>query len=230
MENEFTKESLEGILKELSVERSIFDSEDDFKFSLSCKIKETFKDAEVRLEKKFPSKEEEGKDRNNRIDIYIKTGDISIGIELKYYTAYLEFSSEKEGEITLANQGAIDFKCYDAWKDVQRLERFTEEKYIERGFSIWLTNIKNLIECERIKENSAYREFRICEGTESSSKMEWKEGASSGTTKGRTRPIELRRQYKIHWEVYNTIESNYIRKGEKNSEFKYSIVEVGGSK
>ncbi len=230
MENGFTKESLEGILKELRLERKIFDSEDDFKFSLSWKIKETFKDAEVRLEKKFPSKEEEGKDRNNRVDIYIKTGDIGIGIELKYYTAYLEFSSEKEGDITLSDQSAIDIKCYDAWKDVQRLERFIEDKYIDKGFSIWLTNIKTLTECKRTKENSAYREFRICEGTKSPYKMEWREGASSGTTKGRTSPIELRRQYKIHWEVYNTIESNYIRKGEKNSEFKYSIVEVGGSK
>jgi desulfoferrodoxin (superoxide reductase-like protein) len=228
---ELNGEKLKEILGELSIKRPVFDSEDDFKFSLAWKIKETFKDSDIRLEKKFSLMEGEGKDKNNRIDIYIKIGDISIGIELKYYTAYLKVKalSEKEGETTLANQLAFDIKCYDAWKDVQRLESFIEAKYIERGFSIWLTNIKSLIECKRLKENSAYREFWICEGTKNSPEMKWR-GASSGTIKGREESIELNGEYKIHWENYKKIDTNYIEKGQENSDFKYSIVEVRGLK
>jgi hypothetical protein len=50
---ELNGEKLKEILGELSIKRPVFESEDDFKFSLAWKIKEEYKDKiDIRLEKK----------------------------------------------------------------------------------------------------------------------------------------------------------------------------------
>jgi len=54
MNVEFSKEKMEELMEELKDQRPIFNSEDDFKFSLAWLIKEKYKDkVEIRLEKKM---------------------------------------------------------------------------------------------------------------------------------------------------------------------------------
>ena len=71
MNEEFNKERMEKLMEELKDSRPVFDSEDDFKFSLAWLIKEKYRDdVEIRLEKKMnnnknASSSEEG-DHNNK--------------------------------------------------------------------------------------------------------------------------------------------------------------------
>ena len=54
MSVEFNKKEINKLMKRLSKKRPVFDSEDDFKFSLAWAIKEKYKDkVEIRLEKKM---------------------------------------------------------------------------------------------------------------------------------------------------------------------------------
>ncbi|MGC9124006.1 MAG: hypothetical protein ACP5IB_08085 [Thermoplasmata archaeon] len=54
MNSELDGKKLKEILGELSIKRPVFDSEDDFKFSLAWKIKEKYgNEIDIRLEKKL---------------------------------------------------------------------------------------------------------------------------------------------------------------------------------
>lgn len=225
MSDELDGEKLKEILSELKKERPVFDSEDDFKFSLAWKIKEEYdKNIDIRLEKNFIIVNENGKEENYRIDIFIRQW--KIGIELKYYTAECDYESDDE-RIKLKNQFAYDHKCYDAWKDIQRLETFIKKGFIKKGFAIWLTNMGALTKsCEDFKkdESPGYSEFRICNGRESDYVMNWKEGLSEGTTKGRREPIKLKEKYKVNWNDYSDVSKD--KDCNKKGIFKYALIEV----
>ena len=54
MNVEFNKKIMEELMAELKDKRPVFNSEDDFKFSLAWLIKEKYRDdVEIRLEKKM---------------------------------------------------------------------------------------------------------------------------------------------------------------------------------
>jgi len=54
MSVEFSKKKIKELMEELKDRRPVFNSEDDFKFSLAWLIKEKYKDkVEIRLEKKM---------------------------------------------------------------------------------------------------------------------------------------------------------------------------------
>jgi len=159
MSVEFNEKEINKLMKKLSKKRPLFDSEDDFKFSLAWLIKEKYKKkVEIRLEKKMnnnknASRREEcnKNNENQRIDIFIivknENNTQKIGIELKYFTADLEWHDDKNDEdIILKKQSAYNHKCYDAWYDVQRLEDFIKCGNINKVFAIWLTNIESLTE------------------------------------------------------------------------------------
>ncbi len=229
MNSELDGEKLKEILGELSIKRPVFESEDDFKFSLAWKIKEEYEEykskIDIRLEKKIYWKnEDEEKEKNQRIDIFIEPW--KIGIELKYYTAGFEYFDTKNNEkIILANQGAENLKYYDAWKDVERLEEFVREGFIKKGYSIWLTNMEALYKKEedhKMKKNKpGYYDFRIWDGREINphEKMEWGKNLKESTIKGRKEPITITGRYKVKWE-------NYYESTNKYGKFKYSLLEV----
>ena len=175
MNVEFSKKEIGELMKELSEKGTVFDSEDDFKFSLAWLIKEKYgEDAKIRLEKRmrdnYISKNKKG---NERIDIFIElqvgNEQKHIGIELKYFTARLKCPDK---DINLANRGAENLGRYDALHDVHRLEKFKTEGKIDEGFAIWLTNVKKLFDCAKldksIKKDPSnkpdYYDFRICDG------------------------------------------------------------------
>jgi len=140
----------------------------------------------------------------------------------------------------LAEQAANDIKCYDAWKDVERLEDFINRYLINRGFVIWLTNINSLTkdptETKKRNNNTTYHdEFKIFSGREINGPkiLEWDKKASQGTIKGRKNRIIVKGNYKVCWKVYEDLsngEKNIDGKRSKNEEskmvFKYAVLEV----
>ena len=251
----FNEKEIRELMEKLSKKRPVFYSEDDFKFSLAWEIKEKYRDdVEIILEKKMNNKNasssEEGdhKNKNQRIDIFIRVkneNDIEkIGIELKYYTAKLEWQDNRNGEtFILASQDANDLRCYDAWKDVERLENFIDKGFINKGFAIWLTNVNSLtkdcIDIENENKNTAnYDEFRICNKRiiNGPKKMDWKKTKktpSKGTIKGREKPITIKGNYKVYWKEYTDLSNEQKNINEKssykrnsNKVFKYAILGV----
>ena len=181
--------------------------------------------------------------KNQRIDIFIivKNDKEKIGIELKYFTAKIEWQDNKNEEtFILANQYANDIKCYDAWKDVERLEDFIEKGFINRGFVIWLTNVnsltKNPAETKKRKNNKTYHDaFKIFNGREINGpkKLKWDKKASKRTTEGRNKPITIKGNYKVCWNEYKDLNNEQENINEKSSDkknsnkkFKYAILEV----
>ena len=257
MNGEFNKERMEKLMEELKDSRPVFDSEDDFKFSLAWLIKEKYRDdVEIRLEKKMNNNKNasssEGGDQNNkneRIDIFIKAqnekGNEFIGIELKYFTAEIEWMDNKNDEtFKLVNQAAYNIKCYDAWKDVERLEDFIEKGFINKGFIIWLTNVNSLT-VEDDFDRNYYYEFRIRNGRKIPDadnprdpengyvELKWDPNTSEGTKKGREDPIRIKKNYNVSWKEYKdlsneqkNINEKSSNKKKRNTVFKYAILEV----
>jgi len=251
MNVEFSKKKIEELMEELKDKRPVFNSEDDFKFSLAWLIKEKYRDdVEIRLEKKMNNNKDasssevgDKKNKNQRIDIFIivKNDKEKIGIELKYFTAKIEWQDNKNEEtFILAEQAANDIKCYDAWKDVERLEDFINRDLINRGFVIWLTNVNSLTrdptETKKRNNNTTYHdEFKIFNGREINGPkiLEWDKKASQETIKGRKNRITIKGNYKVRWKVYEDLsngEKNIDGKRSKNEEskmvFKYAVLEV----
>jgi len=254
MNVEFSKKKIEDLMEELKDSRPVFNSEDDFKFSLAWLIKENYENnVDIRLEKKMnnnkdasSSEECDQNNKNQRIDIFIivKNDKEKIGIELKYFTAEIEWRDKKNDEtFKLANQAAYNIKCYDAWKDVERLENFIRCGNINKGnkgFAIWLTNIKSLTDDwdkieKKSKKEPNYYNFRICDERPVGPNeiLDWKEDTSDGMKKGREDSINISGYYKVHWEEYKDLNNEQENINEKSSNkknsnkvFKYAILEV----
>jgi len=251
MNVEFSKKKIEELMEELKDKRPVFNSEDDFKFSLAWLIKEKYRDyVEIRLEKKMNNNKDasssevgDKKNKNQRIDIFIivKNDKEKIGIELKYFTAKIEWQDNKNEEtFILAEQAANDIKCYDAWKDVERLEDFIRSGNINKGFAIWLTNINALSDDDDYNKNNYYYQFRIRNGRKIPDaynpwnpekgyvELEWDEDASEGTKKGREDPIRIKKNYNVSWKDYSilNLEDNNSSKKSSNNKFRYALLEV----
>jgi len=253
MGDEFNEKEIKELMEKLSKKRPVFDSEDDFKFSLAWEIKEKYRDhVEIRLEKKMNNnknasslEEEDQNNKNERIDIFIIVKNENymekIGIELKYFTAEIEWrDNENDETFKLANQAAYNIKCYDAWKDVERLENFIDKGFINKGFIIWLTNVKSLTDKDDFNRNNYYYEFRIRNGRKIPDEnnprdpekgyveLKWNKDASEGTKKGREDPIRIKKNYNVSWNEYSilNLEDNNSHKKISNNIFKYALLEI----
>ena len=266
MVDEFNEKEIKELMKKLSKKRPVFDSEDDFKFSLAWKIKEKYRDhVEIRLEKKMNNnknasslREEDQNNKNERIDIFIivknKNYMEKIGIELKYFTASLIWHDDiNDEDIILKKQLAYNYKCYDAWYDVKRLENFIRCGNINKGFAIWLTNIESLTEdWDKVKKKFEkdpnkkpnYYDFFISNKRKIPDddyrpnpkngcvELKWNDQNKKGI-KDRKNRITIKGNYKVCWNEYkdlNNEQENINEKSSKkkktNKEFKYAILEV----
>jgi len=264
MSLEFNEQEIKELMEKLSKKRPIFDSEDDFKFSLALEIKEKYREnVEIRLEKKinnnkdaYSSAECDKNNKNQRIDIFIivKSDKEKIGIELKYFTASLIWHDDKNDEdIILKKQLAYNYKCYDAWYDVKRLENFIRCGNINKGFAIWLTNIESLTEdWDKVKKKFEkdpnkkpnYYDFFISNKRKIPDddyrpnpkngcvELKWDDQNKKGI-KDRKNRITIKGNYKVCWNEYkdlNNEQENINEKSSKkkktNKEFKYAILEV----
>jgi len=276
MSVEFDEDEIREVMKRLSKDRPIFHSEDDFKFSLAWEIKEEYEEKgenlEIRLEKKLndnnvyystikekcmesgQNNERDQDNKNERIDIFIIANGVKgiekIGVELKYFTNELKLLNANNYEkFILSNQAAQNEKCYDSWHDVERLENFILQKEIDKGFTIWLTNISLLTDCNGIRENQYYN-FRICNNREIDHNntnelnehcLKWKDTKGQGIKRrNRLDPIYISGNYNITWEDYSDLkqeinknkyidlkeETNKNKSNDLDYKFRFSILEI----
>jgi len=162
-------------------------------------------------------------------------------MELKYFTAKIEWWDYKNEEtFILAEQAANDIKCYDAWKDVERLEDFIRSGNINKGFAIWLTNINALSDDDDYNKDNYYYQFRIRNGRKIPDadnprnpekgyvELKWDEDASEGTKKGRKDIIKIKKNYNVSWKDYSilNLEDNNSNKKSSNNKFKYALIKI----
>lgn len=203
---------LEGVLKDLAAERPIFHSEADFQHALAWRIHKVLPEAKVRLEfKLFCGK-------RFYLDLWIRSRDASMAVELKYLTRGLTIQVGDE-TFELKDQAAQDISRYDFVKDLVRLESVVEAFPEVKGYALLLTN-----DSAYWKTPAAQRavdtSFRVHEGRKLEGHLAWADHAGKGTTKGRTASLLLSGRYDLHWRDYSMVSSDSYGK------FRYLLVRL----
>ncbi len=221
---------IKKLLRELSKERPIFHSEDDFKHALAWKIhkKLKLKSSEIILEKKCHIKSINKNEKDMYIDIFFIYKKRKYAIELKYKTKSLKNNesrniSNNEKEPLLKNQGAYPLGRYSFWRDVYRLEQLKNNDDIDKGFAIFLTNDRLYWEEPR-KETIDYA-FRIHE-RKVGKRLVWnipKTKKRKGWLK-KLENISLRNNYDLTWKNFQPWEENNGKS--KNTRFRFLILEI----
>ena len=199
------------VINRLSSLRPIFNMEADFQFALAWEIQKKFPDWSIRFEKKPPNL----KDRIF-VDLWIE-GDETCAIELKYKTR--RFDIDVKGEsFNLLNQGAQDLGRYDFLKDVERLENIVSAHDNVKGYAIILTNDSSY--WKSTATETIDTKFRIHDGRVLNGELSWRPEASSGTMRGREKPIKLTGTYKLNWKDYSQVS------GTSYGKFRYLFLEI----
>ena len=208
------KSDIENILKSLAKERKLFWSEADFQFSFAWKLKETFDNAEIRLERAHDINEQ---GKRIYVDIWVKLDNKIYPIELKYKTRKYDAEDQSGEHIAVKDQIALDEGRFGYLKDIERIERIAHEDSFGRGFAIILTNDSHYYkECTRKKLPNDIN-FHIHEGAVKEAKtLVWQNNAKLTKKHGN---ITLKNSYTIHWETYNATDK-------KNGVFTYAITEI----
>lgn len=191
--------NIELVISKLRAKRKIFVSEADLQLELAWIIKDEYPSAKVRLEY-CPAF-----DLNMHIDILVMMENKWIPIELKYKTKGCCKTVEND-IYNLKNHGAKDVNCYLYLKDIQRIEKISDNvpEFIE-GYTIFVTN--ELSYAKRpMKYNCVYKEFSLENGIVKSDVLDWGKEASAGTKKNCEEPIKLKHNYVMSWNVYSQID------------------------
>ncbi len=228
------KEQILKSLTSLGKIRSIFHSEDDFKFSFSKIFQEELgEDYEIRLER---PEEIEMLKRDGSLDTVRAPIDIvvintktklSYPIELKYKTKKFETGYDHE-EYKLSAHGANDLGRFSFRKDIYRLEHIVEKKDKSvQGFFIVITNdekywdddvsIKNTLDKNYSFHNGAIlhakdlgwndKKLLKCGWAYSDENKLLKDKRVHWTSKGDWfYQLDLKNTYTINWEKYSKIE------------------------
>lgn len=201
--------NIEDILKSLSKERPIFSSEADFQFALAWQIEKYLKrnkvkDYRVRLEY-CPSISFKKTLMHIDIIVFIKEG--YIPIELKYKTKEGEYTSGID-KYKLKTQGARNISCHAYIKDISRIEHLRDNykvfKFIE-GYTIFLTNDE--VYLKKPNKDCEYRELSLHnEENHVLKNYKYLRFDSNGRCAKRYKPIKLKDNYEINWNVYSKVE------------------------
>ena len=204
---------MEDILKKLSEERPIFDSEDDFKFSLCWKIKETYKGAEIGLE--VPIIIDKSPDPIY-LDILVIYEDKWIPIELKYKTKPIKYNSPDFilDTFDLTHQQAYNKSCYNYLKDIERIEDI-KKKYdtFKEGYAIFLIN--DLHYTRGPGKTAHYYEFSLKDSITKEGTLKYQKEPAD------YEPIKLSDSYPIEWKKYSKLDIDA-----KNNKFVYNIAKI----
>ena len=213
---------LKNKLEELISKRNLFHSEADFQHSFALLLKNN--DSIVRLEKPFYSNK---KIKKIELDIFLKNKNENIGIELKYKTR--KISNNKEIKIQnekyrLSEQGAQNLGRYDFFKDVERLQQLKDEKKIEKGYVVFLTNDPSYWKGAKkgtLSEKFCIKENRVIN---ENSELSWPENTSEKSiSKTRTGSIIIKKKLHLNWKKYSSPKEIELL-GSK--QFKYLLSEI----
>ena len=187
------------VLAKLSEKRQVFHSEADLQFAFAWTAKVLYPGVEVRLET-HP-------EANVRLDLQLSwpSLDRHLAIELKYMTR--RWTGEVDGEpFDLKGHGAQDIRGYDVVKDIERVERFVEERPGWGGYVIVLSNDPSYWRPRVHARQTNADAFRLCEGSSLSGQRAWGPRTGVGTSRGREEPIALRGEYTLRWQDFSSVE------------------------
>jgi hypothetical protein len=217
------KYDIPGLLAELAKQRPIFHSEKDFQHAFAWALHSLDNSISLRLEINAPELENRvaaEKDKNARmcLDVWAKTKEMTLGIELKYPKAPIIADHNGERFYLRKGSGALQ-RRYNFINDIRRLEHFLDNGWIGAGYAILLTNDSSFWN-EPTSEYNLDREFVIHEGRKINPGIfKWGAGASVGTM-GKGLPLHIGGTYEFHWQKYSQVSEK------QNSLFKYLLVEV----
>jgi len=206
--------SPKDILVRLAGQRPVFHSEADFQHAFAGEFHRLVPDCDIRLE--FPVRSVEGV---IYIDLFARISSEQLAIELKYKTRALTTSINDE-EFSLADQAAQDIGRYDFFKDLSRIETFSQSSPKRYGYAIFLTNDSAYWKPPSNPE-VGYANFAMSEGRVVSGTLKWGESASVGTRQNREQEIVIRRSHRLQWLPYSTVTAK------RYGEFRCLCTEVG---
>lgn len=204
--------NLEATLAQLAARRPVFHSESDLQHELAWVLRETT-GADLRLEVPMP-----GFSGRASLDILLSHAGMRVGIELKYPKRALNRVVNSES-FRLSNSAARDIIRHDICKDIMRLERAIEQKFIEKGCLLVLTNDSSFW-LPGQQQGVIDADFHVHDGRTLAGTLRWSERAGAGTTKKRDTPLVFAGSYSLEWGPYSRVE------GERFGEFRSLIVEV----
>lgn len=152
-------------------------------------------------------------------DLLIKTNNQNVLVEFKYITqSYANYVDDMWMQVK--SHMAMDIRRYDCWKDIERIENFvlSNESNISYGYFILITNVPALYNNEGHESLDA--DFHIENGAHNKGIRKWKQGAGSGTIKGREKQIETLLDYNFKYEDF------YLFDEFKASIFKSLVVDI----
>jgi hypothetical protein len=207
-------EKLKKIINMLP-EQEPFCSEAQFQLKLAIELSKHFDvvDVEHPFKIKWVS---ENKEKDIHLDILFGPKNEKIGIELKYKT-----KSIIGQDSNLKNQSAHDEGRYDFWADVSRLEKLKENKEINQGFAIFLTNDPAYYNYPK-KIKAMDVKFRIHDTQKTNGSLNWLRESASHSTSFRQYPINLTGNYTLSWNPFCEDKDSKFN----GSGFNYLVVEV----
>lgn len=204
---------IKRVLNILASERLVFHSEADFQHALAWQIHLGWPEYSIRLEFKPPGNKE-----RIYLDIWAASRDEKLAIELKYKTRRLNTQAGEEA-FHLLDQSAHDVARYDFLKDVHRVEQIVYGTNDVVGYAIFLTNDSAYWKSP-INRRTIDADFRIHENRVVTGELQWGQGASKGTMRGREEPILIKGVYNLNWQHYS--QPSHLSYGK----FKFLVVRV----
>lgn len=239
------KHKILEVIKKLKIERPIFHSEDDFKFSFSKYMLLHLGNCyDIRLEVpmyiKMIKRNNQVKYSRVPVDILLidNIDNVLYPIELKYKTKKLDIKYNNE-HYRLTNHGANDIGRFSFRKDIFRIEQLISDKSnnIKQGFFIVITNdggyLENILNKNTLDKYFSYHHKMLLEKEDFGWNYEKllslgyvlngnqelvKNNSLHWTSKGDNfYKLNLMKNYEVLWEEYSRIEKNI---------FNISILEI----
>lgn len=180
------------VLSNLASKYRAFWSEADFQFAFAWELQKLRPSASIHLERRVSLQ------TNYYVDIWVEEDGKIYPIELKYKT-----KAATIGGISLLNQSATDFGCYDYLWDIYRLEQLSSQiQNYDVGFAIMLTN--DAAYFRDTQRKSAYDDFKIFDVVTKQGQLSW-QSTVKGTPfiYGHRAPFALNGVYTMKWHPYN---------------------------
>jgi hypothetical protein len=208
--------SISEVLGSLAKQRPIFHSEADLQHALAWAIHGRLPGASVRLKRPVSVSKVT---KPLHLDVWVEQDGDVLAIELKYKTRALQMLVGNE-QYALRSQSAQDIGRYDFIKDIERVENIVADRApCAAGYAILLTNDPTYW-TQSLKDDTVDVKFRLHEGSNLHSSLEWGPEASEGTKRGREKPLLLSGSYALQWEDYSQVADGTY------DQFRYLLVEV----
>jgi len=209
--------NLDRILNQLN---RVFHSEADLQHALAWQIHEELTQAEIRLERPVEPSETANNLGVIHLDLWIRTEEQRIPVELKYKTTSLKGRSSDE-IFKLKSHGAHPPNRFDIVADLERIEAVVEEGDLANGYVLVLTN--DSAYWKQPSQNVIDSDFRL--HNKLSGELKWSDDASQSTkTAKRDRVIKLQDDYYLDWKNYSFEHPSTVMEG--SDDFRYLLIEV----